>query len=151
MGKAIEEAKIAAAVGEIPVGAVVIYKKKAIAHAYNLRESLPCATAHAELLAIEKACRALGRWRLTGCTLYVTVEPCPMCAGAIVNSRLDRVVYGCDDPKGGAVRSLFHIVDNPSLNHRVEVAAGVRAEECAAIMRDFFRSRRKKQKAPSAQ
>lgn len=151
MGKAIEEAKIAAAVGEIPVGAVVIYKKKAIARAYNLRESLPCATAHAELLAIEKACRALGRWRLTGCTLYVTVEPCPMCAGAIVNSRLDRVVYGCDDPKGGAVRSLFHIVDNPSLNHRVEVAAGIRAEECAAIMRDFFRSRRKKQKAPSAQ
>lgn len=151
MGKAIEEAKIAAAVGEIPVGAVVIYKKKAIARAYNMRETLPCATAHAELLAIEKACRALGRWRLTGCTLYVTVEPCPMCAGAIVNSRLDRIVYGCDDPKGGAVRSLFHIVDNPSLNHRVEVAAGVRAEECAAIMRDFFRSRRKKQKAPSAQ
>ncbi|OUO47609.1 tRNA adenosine(34) deaminase TadA [Megasphaera sp. An286] len=144
MGKAIEEAKIAAAVGEIPVGAVVIYQKKAIARAYNLRETLPCATAHAELLAIEKACRALGRWRLTGCTLYVTVEPCPMCAGAIVNSRLDRVVYGCDDPKGGAVRSLFQIVDNPALNHRVEVTAGVRADECAAIMRDFFRSRRRK-------
>ena len=144
MGKAIEEAKIAAAVGEIPVGAIVIYQKKAIARAYNLRETLPCATAHAELLAIEKACRALGRWRLTGCTLYVTVEPCPMCAGAIVNSRLDRVVYGCDDPKGGAVRSLFQIVDNPALNHRVEVTAGVRADECAAIMRDFFRSRRQK-------
>ena len=144
MGKAIEEAKIAAAVGEIPVGAVVIYQKKAIARAYNLRETLPCATAHAELLAIEKACRALGRWRLTGCTLYVTVEPCPMCAGAIVNSRLDRVVYGCDDPKGGAVRSLFQIVDNPALNHRVEVTADVRADECAAIMRDFFRSRRQK-------
>ncbi|WP_301963201.1 tRNA adenosine(34) deaminase TadA [uncultured Megasphaera sp.] len=144
MGKAIEEAKIAAAVGEIPVGAVVIYQKKAIARAYNLRETLPCATAHAELLAIEKACRALGRWRLTGCTLYVTVEPCPMCAGAIVNSRLDRVVYGCDDPKGGAVRSLFQIVDNPALNHRVEVTAGIRADECAAIMRDFFRSRRQK-------
>ena len=144
MGKAIEEAKIAAAVGEIPVGAVVIYQKKAIARAYNLRETLPCATAHAELLAIEKACRALGRWRLTGCTLYVTVEPCPMCAGAIVNSRLDRVVYGCDDPKGGAVRSLFQIVDNPALNHRVEVTAGVRADECASIMRDFFRSRRQK-------
>ena len=144
MGKAIEEAKIAAAVGEIPVGAIVIYQKKAIARAYNLRETLPCATAHAELLAIEKACRALGRWRLTGCTLYVTVEPCPMCAGAIVNSRLDRIVYGCDDPKGGAVRSLFQIVDNPALNHRVEVTAGVRADECAAIMRDFFRSRRRK-------
>lgn len=146
MGKAIEEAKIAAAVGEIPVGAVIIYQKKAIARAYNLRETLPCATAHAELLAIEKACRTLGRWRLTGCTLYVTVEPCPMCAGAIVNSRLDRVVYGCEDPKGGAVRSLFHIVDNPALNHRVDVTSGVRAEECAAIMRDFFRSRRQKQK-----
>ena len=144
MGKAIEEAKIAAAVGEIPVGAVVIYQKKAIARAYNLRETLPCATAHAELLAIEKACRALGRWRLTGCTLYVTVEPCPMCAGAIVNSRLDRIVYGSDDPKGGAVRSLFQIVDNPALNHRVEVTAGIRADECAAIMRDFFRSRRQK-------
>ena len=144
MGKAIEEAKIAAAVGEIPVGAVVIYQKRAIARAYNLRETLPCATAHAELLAIEKACRALGRWRLTGCTLYVTVEPCPMCAGAIVNSRLDRIVYGCDDPKGGAVRSLFQIVDNPALNHRVEVTAGIRADECAAIMRDFFRSRRQK-------
>lgn len=144
MGKAIEEAKIAAAVGEIPVGAVVIYQKKAIARSYNLRETLPCATAHAELLAIEKACRALGRWRLTGCTLYVTVEPCPMCAGAIVNSRLDRIVYGCDDPKGGAVRSLFQIVDNPALNHRVEVTAGIRADECAAIMRDFFRSRRQK-------
>ena len=144
MGKAIEEAKIAAAVGEIPVGAVVIYQKRAIARAYNLRDTLPCATAHAVLLAIEKACRALGRWRLTGCTLYVTVEPCPMCAGAIVNSRLDRIVYGCDDPKGGAVRSLFQIVDNPALNHRVEVTAGVRADECAAIMRDFFRSRRRK-------
>ena len=144
MGKAIEEAKIAAAVGEIPVGAVVIYQKKAIARAYNLRETLPCATAHAELLAIEKACRALGRWRLTGCTLYVTVEPCPMCAGAIVNSRLDRGGYGCDDPKGGAVRSLFQIVDTPALNHRVEVTAGVRADESAAIMRDFIRSRRRK-------
>ena len=146
MGKALEEARMAAAVGEIPIGAVIIYQKKAVARAYNLRESLPCATAHAELLAIEKACRALGRWRLTGCTLYVTVEPCPMCAGAIVNSRLDRVVYGCDDPKGGAVRSLFRIVDNPALNHRVEVTAGVRAEECAAVMRDFFRHRRQEQK-----
>ena len=95
-------------------------------------------------LAIEKACRALNRWRLTGCTLYVTVEPCPMCAGAIVNSRLDRVVYGCDDPKAGAVRSLFQLVDNDRLNHRTEVTAGVRAEECAALMKDFFRQRRKK-------
>lgn len=144
MGKAIEEAKIAYAVGEIPIGAVIIYKKRAIARAYNLRESLPCATAHAELLAIEKACRALGRWRLTGCTLYVTTEPCPMCAGAIVNSRLDRVVYGCADPKAGAVRSLFQLVDSPSLNHRAAVTAGVRAEECAALLKKFFKERRQK-------
>lgn len=142
MGKALEEAKTAYAVGEIPIGAVIIYKKKAIARAYNLRESLPCATAHAELLAIEKACRVLKRWRLTGCTLYVTVEPCPMCAGAIINSRLDRLVYGCDDPKAGAVHSLFHIADNPALNHQADVTAGIRDEECAQLMRNFFRNRR---------
>ena len=144
MGKALEEAKTAFAVGEIPIGAVIIYQKKAIARAYNLRESLPCATAHAELLAIEKACRVLGRWRLSGCTLYVTCEPCPMCAGAIVNSRLDRVVYGCADPKAGAVRSLFQQADSPLLNHRAAVTAGVRADECAALLKDFFRRKRDK-------
>ena len=144
MGKALEEAKTAFAVGEIPIGAVIIYQKKAIARAYNLRESLPCATAHAELLAIEKACRVLGRWRLSGCTLYVTCEPCPMCAGAIVNSRLDRVVYGCADPKAGAVRSLFQLADSPLLNHRAAVTAGGRADECAALLKDFFRRKRNK-------
>ena len=144
MGKALEEAKTAFAVGEIPIGAVIIYQKKAIARAYNLRESLPCATAHAELLAIEKACRVLGRWRLSGCTLYVTCEPCPMCAGAIVNSRLDRVVYGCAAPKAGAVRSLFQLADNPLLNHRAAVTAGVRADECAALLKEFFRRKRNK-------
>ena len=144
MGKALEEAKTAFAVGEIPIGAVIIYQKKAIARAYNLRESLPCATAHAELLAIRKACRVLGRWRLSGCTLYVTCEPCPMCAGAIVNSRLDRVVYGCADPKAGAVRSLFQLADSPLLNHRAAVTAGVRADECAALLKDFFRRKRDK-------
>ena len=140
MGKALEEAKTAFAVGEIPIGAVIIYQKKAIARAYNLRESLPCATAHAELLAIEKACRVLGRWRLSGCTLYVTCEPCPMCAGAIVNSRLDRVVYGCADPKAGA----FQLADSPLLNHRAAVTAGVRADECAALLKEFFRRKRNK-------
>ncbi len=144
MGKALEEAKTAFAVGEIPIGAVIIYQKKAIARAYNLRESLPCATAHAELLAIEKACRVLGRWRLSGCTLYVTCEPCPMCAGAIVNSRLDRIVYGCADPKAGAVRSLFQLADSPLLNHRAAVTAGVRADECAALLKEFFRRKRNK-------
>ena len=144
MGKALEEAKTAFAVGEIPIGAVIIYQKKSIARAYNLRESLPCATAHAELLTIEKACRVLGRWRLSGCTLYVTCEPCPMCAGAIVNSRLDRVVYGCADPKAGAVRSLFQLADSPLLNHRAAVTAGVRADECAALLKEFFRRKRNK-------
>ena len=116
MGKAIAQAKIAAAVGEIPIGAVIVYADKVIARAYNLRESLPCATAHAELLAIQKACRALERWRLTDCTLYVTTEPCPMCAGAIVNARMTRLVYGCDDPKAGAVRSLYAIADELEKN-----------------------------------
>ena len=143
MGKAIAQAKIAAAVGEIPIGAVIVYADKVIARAYNLRESLPCATAHAELLAIEKACRALERWRLTDCTLYVTTEPCPMCAGAIVNARMTRLVYGCDDPKAGAVRSLYAIADDPKLNHPVEVVRGVRAEECSQLLKDFFRKRRK--------
>ena len=143
MGKAIAQAKIAAAVGEIPIGAVIVYEDKVIARAYNLRESLPCATAHAELLAIEKACRALERWRLTDCTLYVTTEPCPMCAGAIVNARMTRLVYGCDDPKAGAVRSLYAIADDPKLNHQVEVVRGVRAEECSQLLKDFFRKRRK--------
>ena len=143
MGKAIAQAKIAAAVGEIPIGAVIVYADKVIARAYNLRESLPCATAHAELLAIEKACRSLERWRLTDCTLYVTTEPCPMCAGAIVNARMTRLVYGCDDPKAGAVRSLYAIADDPKLNHQVEVVRGVRAEECSQLLKDFFRKRRK--------
>ena len=146
MGKALEEAKKAAAVGEIPIGAVIVHKKKAVARAHNLRETLPCATAHAELLAIAEACRILGRWRLTGCTLYVTVEPCPMCAGAIVNSRLDRVVYGCADTKGGGTRSLYKIVDDERLNHRAIVTAGIRETECAALLKDFFRKRRAEEK-----
>lgn len=144
MGKAIAQAKIAALAGEIPIGAIIVYDDKVIARAYNLRETLPCATAHAELLAIEKACRALERWRLTGCTMYVTTEPCPMCAGAIVNARIDRLVYGCDDPKAGAVHSLFTIPTDDRLNHQVEVVSGIRSEECANLLRDFFKKRRMK-------
>ena len=144
MGKAIAQAKIAALAGEIPIGAIIVYDDKVIARAYNLRETLPCATAHAELLAIEKACRALERWRLTGCTMYVTTEPCPMCAGAIVNARIDRLVYGCDDPKAGAVHSLFTIPTDDRLNHQVEVISGIRSEECANLLRDFFKKRRMK-------
>lgn len=148
MGKALAEAEIAFAVEEIPIGAVIVHENTIIARAYNLRETLPCATAHAELLAIEKACRHLNRWRLSGCTLYVTTEPCPMCAGAIVNSRLDRLVYGCPDPKAGAVHTLFHLTDHPRLNHRVAVTAGIRADECADLLRRFFRLRRKKRVPP---
>ena len=143
MDLALEEAKKAYTIGEIPIGAVILYKNNIIAAAHNLRETIPCATAHAELLAIQEACRNLHRWRLTGCTLYVTVEPCPMCAGAIVNSRLTRLVYGSSDYKAGAVESLFNIVHNKSLNHQAVVTTGVRMEECQQIMKDFFRERRK--------
>ncbi|PNH21728.1 tRNA-specific adenosine deaminase [Megasphaera hutchinsoni] len=146
MKEALHQASLAFSVGEIPIGAVITYNDTIIATAYNLRESLPCATAHAELLAIEKACRALQRWRLTGCTLYVTVEPCPMCAGAIVNSRLDRLIYGCPDPKGGAVHTLFQILSHPQLNHHPEIIAGIQQESCANLLKDFFRQRRQKKK-----
>ena len=141
MGKAIEEAKIAAAVGEIPVGAVVIYQKKAIARAYNLRETLPCATAHAELLAIEKACRVLGRWRLTGCTLYVTVEPCPMCAAALRWAQLGTLVYGAPDPKRG------YTTLSPQLLHpKTIVISGPLSAECAQLVSSFFAELRVAQK-----
>ena len=133
MGKALAEAKTAYAVGEIPIGAVIVYQKKVIARAYNLRESLPCATAHAELLAIEKACRALNRWRLTGCTLYVTVEPCIMCAGAIGWAQVSRVVWGADDPKKG-YRRYSETVFHP----KTTVVRGVLGEECEELMTSFF-------------
>lgn len=142
MDLALEEAHTAYGIGEIPIGAVITYENSVIATAHNLREAIPCATAHAELLAIQEACQKLHRWRLTGCTLYVTVEPCPMCAGAIVNSRLTRLVYGSSDYKAGAVESLFNIVQNNSLNHQAIVTTGVRGDQCRQIMKDFFRERR---------
>ena len=142
MGKALAEAKTAYAVGEIPIGAVIVYEKKVVARAYNLRESLPCATAHAELLAIEKACRALNRWRLTGCTLYVTVEPCPMCAGAVWAAQVGRVVFGAADPKAGATGSLYNFAVDPRLNHQSEVVHGVGADEASALLTAFFAARR---------
>ena len=144
MGKALEEAKTAFAVGEIPIGAVIIYQKKAIARAYNLRESLPCATAHAELLAIEKACRVLGRWRLSGCTLYVTCEPCPMCAGAIVQARIPRVVVGSMNPKAGCAGSVMNLLQEPGFNHQVELEKGILEEECSTMLKEFFKALRKR-------
>ena len=142
MGLALAEAEKAFAIGEIPIGAVVVVEGTVIARAHNMRETWQDATAHAEVIAIREACSRLGRWRLTGATLYVTIEPCPMCAGALVMSRIDRLVYGSSDYKAGGVESIFNIVQNNALNHQMAVTAGVRSEECSALMKKFFRSRR---------
>ena len=144
MGLALVEARKAYELGEVPIGAVVVKDGEVIATAYNLRETGHDATAHAEVLAIRRACEKIGHWRLTGATLYVTIEPCPMCAGALVMSRVDRLVYGAADYKAGAVESLYKITNHSGLNHRIEVRAGVREEECRNLMKDFFRERRKK-------
>lgn len=146
MQLALVQAKKAAALGEIPIGAVLVCDGEVIAAAHNQRETLPDATAHAEILVIRAACAKLQRWRLSGCTLYVTVEPCSMCSGAIVNSRIDRVVYGCPDVKAGGVESIFNILTNASLNHQVEILGGICEEECASVMRNFFRRRRQENK-----
>lgn len=143
MQEALAEAQKGYLLGEVPIGAIVVKEGAVVARAHNLREHVHDATAHAEVLAIRQAGQALGGWRLSGCTLYVTVEPCPMCAGALLQSRVDRVVYGAGDPKAWADRSLLEILQNPGLNHRVEVLAGVMEEECSQLMRSFFRARRK--------
>ncbi len=142
MQLALEEAKKAYQVGEIPIGAILVHEGQIISRHHNRRELGHDATAHAEILVIREACEILERWRLTGCTLYVTIEPCPMCAGAIINSRIDRVVYGSNDSKGGAVESLFNVLSHPGLNHEPEVVSGVLADECSQIMKDFFKERR---------
>lgn len=145
MREALAEARAAYQMGEIPIGAVLVAPNGDIlSRAHNLRETAKDATAHAEILAIRKASEALGRWRLFDATLYVTIEPCPMCAGALVMSRVRRLVYGAADIRAGAVESLFNIVDCPQLNHRLQVTAGVLEDECRAIMRQFFQARRKK-------
>jgi tRNA(adenine34) deaminase len=142
MRRAIELAREAMTLGEVPVGAVVARRGRLIAGAFNLRETLEDPTAHAERLALTLAGRAIGSWRLDECTLYVTLEPCPMCAGAIVQARLGRLVYGADDPKAGACRSLYRIADDPRLNHRTSVEPGLLKEECGAILSEFFRGKR---------
>ena len=142
MRQALALADQAAAAGDVPVGALVVHENVVIAEAYNEREIRPSALAHAELLALERATAKLGRWRLSGCTLYVTLEPCVMCAGALVQARVDRVVYGALDAKAGAVASLYEVLTDMRLNHRPEVTAGVLAEECGAKLTAFFRARR---------
>jgi tRNA(adenine34) deaminase len=144
MREAIAEAVQAGALGEVPVGAVVVVDGKIVGRGGNRRESAADPTAHAEVLAIRQAAQAVGGWRLVGATLYVTQEPCPMCAGALVNARVARLVYGCDNPKAGAVRTLFQLVEDPRLNHRVQVVPSVLADECGALLRGFFEDLRKR-------
>ncbi len=142
MRLALQQAQAAAEADEAPVGAVIVCDGAVIAAARNEREALRDPTAHAELIAITQAAAALGNWRLENCTLYVTLEPCPMCAGAIVLARIPRVVYGADDPKGGAVRSLYRLLEDSRLNHRAVVVPGVMAEAAGGILSDFFRRKR---------
>lgn len=145
MEEAISLALIAAEKDEVPVGAVAVRDGKIIARAYNTREESKCATHHAEILAIEEACRTLGGWRLPGVTLYVTMEPCVMCAGAIINSRIERVVYGARDHRFGAFGSALNVCE-AGLNHRPEVLGGVLGERCADILSTYFKNKRKKPK-----
>lgn len=146
MRVALEEAQAAAQAGEVPVGAVIVLEGRVLARAGN-RTIADCdPTSHAEMVALRAAAKELGNYRLVsgqaGATLYVTIEPCSMCAGAMVQARIARLVYGCDDPKGGAARSCFNLFEHPALNHRVEVTAGLLAEECAAMIQAFFAARR---------
>lgn len=145
MKEAIDLAKRAGELDEVPVGALIVCRGKIIATAYNTRERDRCATCHAELRAIEAACRALGGWRLPDSTLYVTLEPCTMCAGAILHARVDRVVFGAKDPKAGALGSVIDLNALP-LNHKSEVTSGVLADECSALLSDYFRAKRERRK-----
>jgi tRNA(adenine34) deaminase len=149
MGEALRQASKAYAAGEVPVGAVVVFEGRIIARAWNQVELLKDATAHAEMLALTAAESAIGDWRLTGCTLYVTKEPCPMCAGAIVHCRLDRVVFGAPDAKGGAAGGALNLLQFPTLNHRCDITAGVRRDECAGMLKSFFVERRTEKSLPA--
>lgn len=142
MRRALEMASHAAAADEVPVGAVIVHEGRVVAAAYNQREQLRDPTAHAEMIAITQAAESMGSWRLSGCSLYVTLEPCPMCAGAILQARISRVVFGAADDKAGAVTSLFRLLSDARLNHRAEVRGGVLADQASAILSDFFRNKR---------
>tara|TARA_B110000014_G_scaffold243850_1_gene214540 strand:+ start:74 stop:517 length:444 start_codon:yes stop_codon:yes gene_type:complete len=142
MRQALDQARAAFEEDEVPVGAVVVHEERAIAQAHNQRETLNDPTAHAEMIAITQAAEALGSWRLTDCTLYVTLEPCPMCAGAIVQARLPTVLFGAADPKGGGCQSLYAITNDERLNHRSVVIGGVLEHECSTILSEFFQQQR---------
>ena len=142
MRQALDQARVAFEQKEVPVGAVVVHEERVIAQAYNQREALNDPTAHAEMIAITQAAEALGSWRLSDCTLYVTLEPCPMCAGAIVQARLPTVLFGAADPKGGGCQSLYAITNDERLNHRSVVIGGVLKHECGSILTEFFQKQR---------
>lgn len=146
MLEALVEAEKAAILGEVPIGAVIVYQNEIIARAHNLRETTQNATTHAELLAIQQACAKIGSWRLEDMTLYVTLEPCPMCAGAILQSRIPRVVYGARDVKAGCVDSLYRLLNDPRFNHECEVTEGILADQCGGILTRFFRNLREQKK-----
>ncbi|TWI52862.1 tRNA adenosine(34) deaminase TadA [Halalkalibacter nanhaiisediminis] len=147
MNLALLEAEKAESIGEVPIGAVIVQGDELIAAAHNRRESDQQALAHAELIAIKEACEKLGSWRLMNCTLYVTLEPCPMCAGAIVQSRIETVVYGANDPKAGCAGTLMNLLDEPRFNHRTKVIAGCLEEECGSRLTSFFRQLRDRKKS----
>jgi len=144
MRQAIEQAKVAAAMGEVPIGCIVVHDPsgQVIGVGHNRREVDRDPTGHAEIVAMRQAAQHLGHWRLVDCTLVVTLEPCPMCAGAMVNARVPRLIYGCDDPKAGAVRTLYTLCEDPRLNHRIEITSGILQQECAQLLRDFFATQR---------
>ncbi len=142
MKAAIDQAFVAEEHDEVPIGAVIVYEGKIIGRAHNQREMLGDPTAHAEMIAITQAAEYVGNWRLNGCTIYVTLEPCPMCAGAIVLARMDRLVYGCADPKAGACGTLYNIVQDERLNHGVEITTGVLSQQCGGLLSEFFRKKR---------
>lgn len=148
MRAALRVAEEAAARGDVPVGAVVVLDGAVIGVGGNTREAQADPTGHAEIVALREACRARRRWRVDGATLYVTLEPCPMCAGALVNARVARLVYGASDPKAGAVRSLFNLCDDPRLNHRMSIVPGVLQDASAALLQTFFRRARQRAKGP---
>ena len=146
MKEAIKQAKKAAQKDEVPIGCVIVKDDQIIARAYNKREMKQCSTAHAEILAIEKACKKLGSWRLEDCDLYVTLEPCPMCSGAIIQSRIRNVIFGAYDPKGGCMGSNMNINDVRGFNHYPDIEGGILQDECSRLLKDFFKAKRKKKK-----
>jgi tRNA(adenine34) deaminase len=153
MYEAIALAEQAAALDEVPIGCLVVHGPtgQILGRGFNRRECDADPTAHAEIVAIREAAAAIGHWRLVDCILVVTLEPCPMCAGAIVNSRISEVVYGCRDPKAGAIRTLYQICDDPKLNHRARITEGVLARECAQLLKDFFAAKRQRVACPPSE